>query len=281
MFGHELRRSGRISEAIAEFEAADRLDIDYIEHERVPAAHVWHYHHNLDLLATSYQYIGRMAKAEELFKKSFDIPSNTVEQEFNKRELPMFLRARGRAAEALTAALTMAAHRSPLISAIGHVEAGEAKLALQQPADAAEEANEALRLMRRAPEGAGLVAPALRQLQGELQLRRGQRGTGRASLERVANEVRAAPGPDSWAQALFTLEAMARASREAGDWQTSAWAAQQMLEHDPNYAGTHYALALVARHDRNQSAARAEFERARTLWAHADPGLPEMQDLKE
>jgi tetratricopeptide (TPR) repeat protein len=281
MFGHELRRSGRISEAIAEFEAADRLEVEYIEHERVPAAHVWHYHHNLDLLATSYQYVGRMAKAEELFKKSFGIPSSTVEQEFNKREWPMFLRARGRAAEALKAALTMAAHRSPLISAIGHVEAGESKLALQQPADAAEEANAALRLMRRAPEGAGLVAPALRQLQGELMLRSGQRGSGRASLERVATEVRAAPGPDSWAQALFTLEAMARASREAGDWETSAWAAQQMLEHDPNYAGTHYALGLVARHNRNHAQARAEFDRARALWANADPGLPEFNDLKE
>jgi hypothetical protein len=53
-----------------------------------------------------------------------------------------------------------------------------------------------------------------------------------------------------------------------------------MFEHDPNYAGTHYALGLVARHNGNQAAARSAFERARLLWAHADPGLPELQDLQ-
>src|SRR5262252_6247530 len=105
MFGHELRRSGKIAEAIAEFEAADRLEVEYLEREHVPASHDWHYHHNLDLLATSYQYVGRMTKAEELFRKSFAIPSNSVEQEFNKRGWPLFLLGRGRAADALTAAI--------------------------------------------------------------------------------------------------------------------------------------------------------------------------------
>ncbi len=178
MLGHELRRSGKIAEAIAEFEAADRLEGAYLDKEHVPAAHVWHYHHNLDLLATSYQYVGRVAKAEELFKKSFAIPSNSVEQEFNKREWPVFLLGRGRANEALAAAGEMASHPSPLVSAIGHVEEGEARLALKEPRAAAEEANAALRLMRSSPEGAGLVASALRQLQGELMLRARSAGPG-------------------------------------------------------------------------------------------------------
>jgi tetratricopeptide (TPR) repeat protein len=281
MFGHELRRSGRIADAIAEFEAADRLEVEYIDREHVPAAHDWHYHHNLDLLATSYQYVGRMTKAEELFRKAFAIPSSSVEQEFNKREWPVFLRARGRSSEALAAAMDMASHPSPLVSAAGHIEAGEAHLALNQPRDAADEANIALRLMRSSPEGAGLLAPSLRQLQGELLLNRGQGDKGRVMLEQVVREVRAAPGPDRWAQALFTLEAIARAARDSGYWDLAAWAAQQMLEHDPNYAGTHYALGLVARHDRNPTSARAEFDRARALWASADPGLSELKDLKE
>jgi tetratricopeptide (TPR) repeat protein len=281
MFGHELRRSGRIADAIAEFETADRLEVEYIERERVPAAHVWHYHHNLDQLATSYQYVGRVAKAEELLRKAFAVPSNSVQQEFNKREWPMFLRARGRASEALAAAGQLASHPSPLVSASGHVEAGEARLAMKEPRAAAEEANAALRLMRSSPEGAGLVAPALRQLQGEILMRSGQRDQGRASLQQVAKEVRAAPGPDAWVQALFTLEAIARTAREEGDWELSAWAAQQMLEHDPNYGGTHYAIGLVARHNGNRAAARAAFDRARMLWAAADSSLPELQDLHE
>jgi tetratricopeptide (TPR) repeat protein len=280
MYGHELRRSGKIGDAITEFETADRLEVEYIERERVPAALVWHYHHNLDLLATSYQYVGRMAKAESLLKKSFAIPSSSVEQEFNKREWPVFLLARGRATEALAAAMEMASHPSPLVSAAGHIEAGEAHLALKQPREAVDAANAALHLMRSSPEGAGLLEPALRQLRGELLLRRGEGEMGRETLRQVAKVVRAATGPDVWAQALFTLEAIARTARESGDWQFAAWAAQQMLEHDPNYAGTHYALGLVARHNGNQPSAREEFDRARALWAHADPGLPELQDLK-
>lgn len=277
MFGHQLRRAGRIAEAIAEFEAADRLEVEYLTRERVPAEHDWHYHHNLDLLATSYQYAGRMGKAEEALKKSFGIPSGDLEQELNKREWPVFLIARGRAREALAAASVMAAHASPLVNAAAHIEAGEANLALNEPHAAAGEANAALRLLRSSPEGAGLLATALRQLQGELFLRTGQSDKGHAALQQVAADVRAAPGPDAWAQGLFTLEAIARTAREAGDWTFAGWAARQMLDHDANYAGAHYALALVARHGDDAATARVRFDRARTLWAQADPGLPELR----
>ena len=74
----------------------------------MPVEYDWHYQHNLDLLATSYQYVGQMAKAEALFKTSFAIPSSLVVQEFNKREWPVFLLARGRAKEALDAANVLA-----------------------------------------------------------------------------------------------------------------------------------------------------------------------------
>ena len=93
--------------------------------------------------------------------------------------------------------------------------------------------------MRGAPEGAGLAATPLKALQGEFFLRTGKKEQGRPLLEEAAREVRAAPGPDAWTQALFTLEAIARAAREVGDWDFAAWAARQMLEHDPNYAGSH------------------------------------------
>ncbi|HKH02717.1 MAG TPA: hypothetical protein VKB08_18625, partial [Bradyrhizobium sp.] len=110
MHGHNLRRVGRIEEAIAEFSQADRLETAYFQSEKVPVAFDWHYQHNLDLLATSYQYVGRMKKAEELFTRSFALASTLLVQEFNKREWPEFLLARGRPREALAAANTMAAH---------------------------------------------------------------------------------------------------------------------------------------------------------------------------
>ena len=68
MHGHNLRRAGRIAEAIDEFRAADALETEYFRTESVPVEYDWHYQHNLDLLATSYQYVGQMAKAEALFK---------------------------------------------------------------------------------------------------------------------------------------------------------------------------------------------------------------------
>jgi hypothetical protein len=53
MHGHNLRRVGRIDEAIAEFGAADALESAYVAAEQIPVEYDWHYQHNLDLLATS------------------------------------------------------------------------------------------------------------------------------------------------------------------------------------------------------------------------------------
>jgi tetratricopeptide (TPR) repeat protein len=275
MHGHDLRRVGRIDEAIAEFEAAERAAEAYFTAEQIPVEYDWHYQHNLDLLATSYQYVGRMAKAEAVMKRSFAIPSTLVVQEFNKREWPAFLIARGRAAEALDAAATMAAHPSPVVSAAGHVAAGQARLALGQFQAAADEANAALHRLRGA-EGGGLVATPLQLLQGEFFLRTGQKDKGRTMLQEAVKKLRLAPGPDAWSQTLFTIEAIARAAREVGDWDVAAWAARQMLEHDPNYAGTHRALALVAEHNGDASTARAENALAAKYWKNADPDVVEL-----
>jgi len=95
-------------------------------------------------------------------------------------------------------------------------------------------------------------------------------------MESAARKWRALPGPDAWTQSLFRLEALARSARQVGDWPLAARMAQLMLEHDPNYAGTHYALALVAQHDGNVATAAREFELALKAWANADPDLPEL-----
>ena len=92
--------------------------------------------------------------------------------------------------------------------------------------------------------------------------------------------MRAATGPDAWTQALFTLEAVARAAREAGDWDLAGWAARQMVEHDSNYAGAHFALALVAQHAGDLRTARNEAAAAATLWSTVDPDLPELMAIK-
>jgi tetratricopeptide (TPR) repeat protein len=279
MHGHDLRRIGRIDEAIAEFRAAHRTAAAYFKSEQIPVEFDWHYQHNIDLLATSYQYIGQMATAEPLFKESFAIPSSLIEQEFNKREWPMFLRGRGRVDEALAAANVLAGHRSPLVSAVGHVEAGLALLQQGKIQAATDEANTALRLIR-GVEGGGLVATPLMTLQGQFFLRTGENDRGRAMLQDVVKKVRMAPGPDAWTQAIFTIEEIARVARDTGDWELAGWAARQMVEHDPNYAGAHLALALVARHVGDEKSARAESALAAKYWSKADADLPELQRIR-
>jgi tetratricopeptide (TPR) repeat protein len=280
MYGHNLRKVGRIDEAIAEFAAADGLQTAYFKAERIPVEYDWHYQHNLDLLGTSFQYIGQMAHAEARLKASFAITSSLLQQEFNKREWPAFLLARGRVQEALDAAAVMTAHRSPVISATGHVAAGEARLALGDFKAAAGEANAALRLIR-GVQGGGLVATPLQALQGAFLLRTGQKEKGRSTIEDVVRKVRALPGPDNWTQALFTLERLARTARDAGEWDLAEWIAQQMQQHDPNYAGTHYALGLIAQHKGDAAVARKAFDLAKRYWSKADPDLPELKTIQE
>jgi len=276
MHGHELRRLGRISEAIARFEAADKLQRDYMAREKIAAELDWHHAHNLDLLAASYQYLGQMKKAETLLKQSFNLPTNLLVQAVNKREWPAFLIARSRPAEALAAAQQLLAHPNLVVQATGHIEAGFAQLAMDRPADAAASSNAALRALRSAQGAQGLAAIALEALQGEYLLRTAQRDKGRQVMERAAQKWRGLPGPDAWTQSLFRLEALAGSARSVGDWVFAARLAQLMLEHDPNYAGTHYALALVAQHDGNAATARREFDLAVKAWANADRELPEL-----
>ena len=138
MHGHELRRTGRITEAIAQFEAADKLQRDYLAKEKIAAEFDWHHAHNLDLLAASYQYVGQMRRAEGLLKQAFALPSNLLVQVVNKRDYPAFLVARGRPEEAVVAARTLTAHPHPVAQAAGHIETGFALLAMNRFAEGGE-----------------------------------------------------------------------------------------------------------------------------------------------
>jgi tetratricopeptide (TPR) repeat protein len=276
MRGHVLRRSGLIEAAIGAFEAADRAASAYFQAENVPPEYDWHYEHNLDLLGSSYRYVGRMADAGRTLQRAFELPSILLVQMYNKRAWPDFLIARGRTDEAIAASRTLVAHPVTLVRAVGHIDAGRAHLASGRFDSAASESNLALGELRAAADGQALVAPALQQLQGEFFVRTGQRDKGRAMLEELAGRLRGLPGPDNWVQALFTLEAIAQAAREAGAWELARWAADQMIAHDPNYAGSHFARALAAAHDGDNAAAATAFAAAAERWRAADAALPEL-----
>jgi tetratricopeptide (TPR) repeat protein len=280
MYGHDLRRVGKIEDAIAEFQKADQLEEEYYRTENIPAQFDWHHEHNLDLLATCYQYQGRIKLAEQLMKKSFSIPSMQDTLEFNKKQLPAFLLVRGRAEDALAAARVLGDSRWEIVRSIGHVMASRALLGLNRAQEASEEAKLALKEVQGSAQRTQFLSPYLEALQGEFFLRTGQAERGRSVLKEVQRKLRLEKGPDEWVQALFTLEGIARMAREAGDWELADYTARQMIEHDPNYAGAHFAMALVAEHNKNSGTALKEFTLAEKYWQQADSDLPEIGLVK-
>jgi tetratricopeptide (TPR) repeat protein len=286
MYGHNLRRAGRTEEAIAAFKRADALELAYYESEGVPAEYDWHHQHNLDLLAASYQYIGQVAAAEQLQRRAFKTRPISEAAEYRRHTLPQFLLERGRAADALREVTPLRRGKWPVSRAIGSAIAGQAEIALGRDVDARRSLAEAEAAMKDMPALASIryarstVAPYVEMLRGMILLRSGRAAEGHALLTEQVGKLRALPGPDAWIQALFLLEEIFRAAHANGDWDLAAHTAQQMLEHDPAYAGTHLALALVARHKEDRAVAERELAIAERSWAMADRDFGELAEIR-
>ena len=280
MYGHDLRRVGRIREAIAEFTRADELQRAYLAAENIPPEYDWHHQHNLDLLSTCYQHQGQMKRAEELMKQAFNLPTLMEAEAYNKREYPAFLLARNRPAEALAAADILKKTRWETVRAVGHIQAAHALMSQNKMAEASNEAKAALQTLQASGTRFPLVYTDLAVLQGEFFLRTGQAEKGRAMLKQSIEKLRAEKGPDNWTQALFKLESMAKVARDLGDWELAAYVTAQMLEHDAKYAGTHYALALLAEQRGDKAKELEEYALAEKLWGEADMDLPELRQIK-
>ena len=291
MYGHDLRRVGRVDEAIAAFVKTYELENAYYAAEKIPAGMDWHHGHNLDLLSTAYQHQGRMRLAEKHMLESHGLPSILDNREFNLKEWPGFLLSRGRNQEALLAARELASRQWPATRAVGRVLEGQALLALGRADEALASlaaADDAFRELPKQPISGrmitrGAVEPYLDGLRGELLLRgmADEKIEAREILRDVQQRIRAVPGPDAWTEALFRLEGIARAARMAGDWELAAFTAGQMREHDPNYGGTHLALGLVAKHEKRTADAAREMSEAARLWKNADPDLPELAEARD
>jgi tetratricopeptide (TPR) repeat protein len=276
MYGHDLRRVGRMTDAIVEFRKANDLDLASFKTDQISFEYDWNHHHNLDLLGTAYQYLGQMNAANNVLRQSFEMPSLSLTEELNKRAWPVFLLARGRPTDALTAATVLIGHQSALVRAVGHMLAGRTMMTLKQMPNAGRETDAALTELRAAGSAANALAPDLKLLQGEFFLRMGDREKGRGKLRDAVAQLRAEPDPDVWIQTLFSLEGVARAARDTADWPFATEIAEQMRLHDSSYAGTHYALALAAEQRGDRAAARAGYAEAVKLWRGADGNLSEL-----
>jgi tetratricopeptide (TPR) repeat protein len=281
MFGHVLRRSDRIDQAIAEFVKADEIETAYLRREAIPARYDWHYRHNLNLLGMAYQYVGRMKAAGDVLRRSFDLESAVPSaDDLTRKEWPAFLLAQGRTGEALAAARTLTAASTPLVRALGHLLASRALQALNRPDVAAERGNLALQQMRAAGPIGGVLVPEYQLTQGEFLLRSNQTNNGATLVRDAVKKLRAQSGPDAWAQTLFSLESAARTARGVGAWELAADLANEMRAHDPAYAGTEYALAQVDEHGGDTRSAAKHYETAARKWGTADPDLAALRDAQ-
>jgi tetratricopeptide (TPR) repeat protein len=288
MWAHDLRRVGRVEDAIAEFLKAHELESAYYKAEGLSENLDWHRPHNLDLLATCHQHQGRMKQTEAVMRERGRLQPVLAGTEFNGKAWPGFLLSTERHEEALAAAREMAKGRWVSTRAVGHALSGHALLALGRAGEADAALTAAEGQLAEVPPGGmtvgyvgrSSVEPYVLGLRGEILLRRGERDKARELLKDVQKRIRAVPGPDAWTEALFRLEEIARAARDAGDWELAAYTAEQMRDHDPAYGGTHYALGRVAEQAGNGAQARAAYDEAVRLWRSADPDLPELRQAK-
>jgi tetratricopeptide (TPR) repeat protein len=279
MHGHALMRSGRTEEAIAEFLKTKELEESYYRTEKIPARYDWHHAHNLTLLAMSYQSLGQMKPAEALFHETFSSPAYTDFLEYNRKCWPEFLLSRRRFQEALDAARELAKSDWPLGRLAGHTLAGQALLGMGSVADAKEEMTMAERETEQLPARAIASLPYPTALRADILLHEKNTAEGESLAMEVAKSIQAMPGPDAWIAALFELESIAQSARKADDWELASFVAQQMILHNPNYAGGHFAYGLAAEHAGHSAEARQAFAAAEKLWGKADRDLPELEQI--
>ncbi len=286
MWAHDLRRVGRVDDAIAQFLKTDALERDYYEAEGIDPALDWHHGHNLDLLASCYEHKGQMELTEKILRESATLKPLSAYRAFNMRELPNFLIHRARNEEALEEGRKLTKTDFPQSRCVGHALAGEALLGLGRIDEAKKELEAARRELETVPKLAigldptpGMVKPWVDALHGHLLLRTGQGKEAYPILENVVRGLRTAPGPDAWSQALFRLESMARNAMETENWDLAEFMALQMLDHDSAYGGSHFTMALVLRHKGDTSGFNRELEAAKKYWKDADPGLSELAQI--
>jgi tetratricopeptide (TPR) repeat protein len=288
MWAHDLRRVGRIDEAIVQFEKADELERAYYQKENIDPQLDWHHGHNLDLLAACYQHKGKMKLAEKTMRDAWALSAKEAYRAFSLRELPNFLIHRARYEEALSAAQDLAKSEFVQARVAGHALAGQALLGLGRMEEARKELDVAQRELEAVPQitsginpNRNIVEPWVEALRGEVLLRSGNENEGKEILIKVQQALRAAPGADAWAQTLFRLEAIARTARETGNWDLAESTAEQMIKHDAAYGGSHFAIALVREHQGNSEEAAKALKLAKKFWQNADQNLPELKLISE
>jgi protein-disulfide isomerase/Tfp pilus assembly protein PilF len=282
MRGHELRRGGRIEDAIVEFRKANDLEEAYYRAENIPPQYDWHRAHNLTLLAMCYQLLGQLKYTEQLLREAFAVPAHSDPGEFARKQWPEYLLSRGRTQEALEQAQLLNESSSGMARFAAHTIMGRALLAMRRKEDAERELKSARdELVLISANDADRLRSYSETLRAEILLSEHNSAEGVGLMKSIEKDLRASLGPDTRSQALIQLESIAFRAREMGEWALAELTAQDMIQLDPSYAGGYYALGLAAENQNNSVLASQQFAVAERLWSEADRDLPELQVLHE
>ncbi len=282
MRGHELRRAGRIEDAVEEFRKANELENAYYRAEQISPQYDWHRPHNLSLLAMCYELLGQMKTAEQLLRESFSLPAHGELAEFGHKQWPEFLLARGRAQEAFEQSQILAENTSMTARFAGHTLMGRALVALNRVDEAEKELAEARDALVLVPANdADRLRPYSETLRAEILLAQKKSAEGVALMKEIEEQLRAAPGPDARSQALIQLDSIARRARATEEWALAELTAGEMIQEDPSYAGGYYAMGLAAEHEGNPVKAMQQYNIAEKLWSGADKDLPELNFVRQ
>jgi hypothetical protein len=164
--------------------------------------------------------------------------------------------------------------------AAGHALTGRVLLAMGQSDQAQAELSAAEQALQAMNNPAPFV-PYVEGLRGEIFLSKGDAVQGTLLFKQMEPAMRTLSGPDEWTETLFWLEYIFGAARKSGAWELAEFTAQQMLDHDPHYGGTNFALALVAEHKGEAAASQRGFTEAARDWGHADPDFPALAELRQ
>jgi tetratricopeptide (TPR) repeat protein len=279
MYAHDLMKTGRVDEAIAYLTRADSIERRTFETEGYKPDFDWHHAHNLTLLALCYQYQGRLTEAETTLKRVYGMtrPGDPQLAYYTKKSYPELLLDLGRTAEVERLAQELTGAKTPGERLLGHYLLGLAhgqKREWESARREAEAASAELPAIRKAnPSGwiAVRVEPYPKFLNALLALH--GPNPSKATLDAVREfqkSAREQTGPDPWVEALFQLETLARHAREAGLTAFADESAQLLAKHDPGYAGTHYALAQLARQRGDAPTAGRELALAAAGWQRGD-----------
>lgn len=280
MYGHDLMKTGDMDEAITQMKQTDAIERNLYKTEKYESMYDWHHIHNISLLGFCYQYQGRTREAEQLAKERFMTarPINPERAFYNKMGYPALLIAQNRDAEAIPIAHELTKGKTPGERVIGHYLLGLIQLKKNQLAQTRLSLEASLGELKEARKGtdsdwlASWLDPHPKFLAALLSLSDpAEREKGLADTRKFQASAHEQYGPDPWIEALFQLEIIAQVAYQLKLTDFAEESAKILAEHDPNYPGTHYALARVAALKGDVATAEREQKLAQQGWSKADP----------